>query len=56
MHLHHCRCFQEHVEILLQILRALSKAAVGAESIWKYLEALVRATGVSRRFAYGFPT
>ena len=56
MHLHHCRYFQENVRMLLQSLRALSKAPGGAGSIWKYLEALVRATGVSGRFAYGFRT
>ena len=32
------------------------KAPGGAGSIWKYLEALVRATGVSGRFAYDFQT
>jgi hypothetical protein len=40
--------------MLLQSLGALSKAPGGAGSIWKYLEAVVRATGVSGRFAYGF--
>ena len=42
--------------MLLQSLRALCKAPRGAGSIWKYLEALVRATGGSGRFAYGFRT
>jgi hypothetical protein len=42
--------------MLLQYLRALSKAAGGAGSIWKYIKALARATGVSGRFAYGFRT
>jgi len=42
--------------MLLQNLRALSKAPGGAGSIWKYFEALARATGVSGRFAYGFRT
>jgi hypothetical protein len=42
--------------MLLQSLRAFCKAPGGAGSIWKYLEALVRATGVSGRFAYGFRT
>jgi len=56
MHLHHCRCFQEHVRILFQSLRALCKAPGGAGSIYKYLEALARATGVFGRFAYGFET
>jgi hypothetical protein len=42
--------------MLLQSLRALYKAPAGAGSIWKYLEALPRATGVSGRLAYGFWT
>jgi len=42
--------------MLLQSLRALCKAPGGSGSIWKYLEALVRATGVSGRFACGFRT
>jgi len=42
--------------MLLQSLRALCKSPGGAGSIWKYLEALVRDTGVSGRFAYGFRT
>jgi len=56
MHLHHCRCFQEHVRMLLQSLRALCKAQGGAGNIWKYFEGLARATGVSGRLAYGFRT
>jgi hypothetical protein len=56
MHLHHCRCFQEHVKMLLQNLRALSKAPGRAGSISKYFEALARATRVSGRFAYGLQT
>jgi len=42
--------------MLLQSLRALCKAPGGAGSIWEYLEAVVRATRVSGRFAYGFRT
>jgi len=42
--------------MLLQSLRALCKAPGGAASIWKYSEALPRASGVSGRFAYGFWT
>jgi hypothetical protein len=42
--------------MLLHSLRALWKAPGGAGSIWKYLEALARATGVFERFAYGFRT
>jgi len=42
--------------MLLQSLRALCKAPGGPGSIWKYFEALVRATGVPGRFACGFHT
>jgi hypothetical protein len=42
--------------MLLQSLRSLCKAPGGAGSIWKFLEALARATGVSGMFAYGFRT
>ena len=42
--------------MLLQSLRVLCKAPGGAGSIWKYLEAVVRATGVSGRDVYGFRT
>jgi len=40
--------------MLLQSLRTLCKAPGGPWSIWKYLEVLARATGVSGRVAYGF--
>jgi len=56
IHLHNFRCFQGQLRMLLQRLRAYCKAPGGAGSIWKYLEALVRATGVSGRFACGFLT
>jgi len=56
MHIHNCRCFQEHLRMLLQCLRALCKAPGGPGSIWKYLEALVRATGVFGRCACCFQT
>jgi hypothetical protein len=42
--------------MLFHSLRAFCKAPGGAGSIWKYLEALARVTGVSERFAYGFRT
>jgi len=42
--------------MLLHSLRAFCKAPGGARSIWEYLEALARATGVSEMFAYGFRT
>jgi len=56
MCLHNCRWLQEHLRLLLQSLRAHCKAPGGAGSIWKNLEALVRATGVSGRFVWGFQT
>jgi len=42
--------------MLLQSPRAHCKAPMGDGSMWKYLEALVRATGVSGRFTCGFRT
>ena len=42
--------------MLLQSPRAHCKAPGGAGSIWRYLAALVRATGVPGRFACGFRT
>jgi len=56
MHLHNCRCFQEHRRMLLQSLRALCFAPGGPESFWNHLEALVRSTRVSGKFACGFWT
>ena len=56
MHLHNCRCFLEHLRLLLQSLKAHCKAPGGPGSIWKYIEALVGGTGVSVRFACGFRT
>jgi len=56
MHLQNCRCFQEHLRMLLQSLRALCFAPGGPGSIWNYSGAPVRSTGVSGRFACGFRT
>jgi hypothetical protein len=42
--------------MLLQSLRALWFAPGGPGSIWNYLGAPVRSTGVSGRFACGFRT
>jgi len=56
MHLHTCRRFQGHLRMLLKSLRVHCKAPGGPGSIWKYLETLVRATGVSGRFGCGFQT
>jgi len=56
MHLHYFRWSQDHLKMLLRSLRAHCKAPGGPGSIWKYLEALLRATWVSGRFACGFQT
>jgi hypothetical protein len=42
--------------MLLQSLRAHCTAPGGTGSIWKYLKALVKATGMSGRFVCGFRT
>jgi len=42
--------------MLWQSLRALCLAPGGPGSIWNYLGAPVRSTGVPRRFAFGFRT
>jgi len=55
-HFHNCMCFQEHLRMLLQSLRAHCKAPGGPRSIWKYSAVLVRSTAVSERFACGFQT
>ena len=47
MHLHNCRCFQEHLRMLLQSLRALCLGAGGSESVSMYIEVLVRSPRVS---------
>jgi hypothetical protein len=49
-------CFQELKRMVFQCLRALWKAPGWAGSTWKYLEAVVRDTGVSGRVVYGFQT
>jgi len=54
MHLHNCRCIQEHLRLLLESLRVLCSVPGGSGSISKYLEALVRSPGVSGRIACGF--
>jgi len=56
MNLHTCRCFQKHLKMLLQSLRALCLAPGGSGSIWKYLEALVGCPGVSGRIGCCFRT
>jgi len=56
MRLHIFRCFHKHLRMLLQSLRALSFDPARPGSIWMYLEALVRSTGVIGRLACGFWT
>jgi len=56
IHLHNCWCFQEHLRMLFQSLRALCIAPGGPGSIWNHLGALVRSTRVAGRFAWGFRT
>jgi len=51
MHLCNCKCFEEHLRILLQSLKALCLAPWGLERISKYIEAQVTSTGVSGRLA-----
>jgi hypothetical protein len=52
MYIHTCRCFQEHLRMLLQNLKAYCTAPGEARKIMKNSEALVRDNGVSGRFAY----
>jgi len=56
IHLHDCRCFQEHQGMLWQSLRALCLPPGGPGSIWNYVGAPVRSTRESRRFACDFRT
>jgi len=55
-HLHNFRYFQMHLGMLLQELRAFSLAPGGSGSVWNYLEALVRLTGVSGILVCSFRT
>jgi len=56
MHLPNCRCFQEHLRMRLQSLRALRFAPVGSGCIKEYFEALVWSPGVSARIVCCFRT
>jgi len=56
MRLHNCRCFQEHLRLLSQRLRAHCVASGGSGSVQKYLEAQVRSPRVSGRIACCFRT
>ena len=56
LHLHNCRCFQKHLRMILQSLRALCLTPGGSGSIKKCLEALVRSPGVSVTIACCFRT
>jgi len=56
MHFHHCRCFSEHVRMLLHSLRAPCLAPAGPGSIRKYLQELLSLTGMTGRIVCGFQT
>jgi len=56
MHLHNCRCFQEHLRMYIQSLRAHCLVPGGRGSIWNHLGAPVRSTRGSGRFVCGFWT
>jgi hypothetical protein len=56
MCLHNCRCFLEHLRMLLMSFRAIWFPTERSRSNWKYLEALVRFTRVSGRFGWGYRT
>jgi len=56
MDLQNCRCFQEHLRMLLHSLCALCFAPGRPGSMWIYWGEPVRSTGVSGRFACGFRT
>jgi len=56
MHLHKCRCSQEHLRMILQSLRALCLAPGGPRSIWNSLGAPVRSAGVTGMYGCGFRT
>jgi len=56
IHLENCRCFLEHLRLLLESLRALCSAPGESGSIYKYLEVLVKLPRVSGRIACGFWT
>jgi len=56
LHLHHCRCGQEHITMLLQHLQAQCSYTAGPGSSCNDLEALVQLTIVSSGLACGFWT
>jgi hypothetical protein len=47
MQLHNCRCYQKHLRLLMESLRALFSAPGGSGSIEKYVDGLVGSLGVS---------
>jgi hypothetical protein len=55
-YLHNCRCFQQHLRMLLQGLRALYLAPGGSRSIYQYKVVLLRLPGVSERIVCCFQT
>jgi len=54
IHLRNCRCCQEQLKMLLQSVTALGLVQGGSESIWMYVEELVRSTRVAGSLACGF--
>jgi len=54
MHLHNCRCFQEHLRMLLQSLSALGLSPGKSVSIEMYLETLLRSRWVSGKITHFF--
>jgi hypothetical protein len=56
MNIHNCRCYVEHLRMLLQSLRTVSLAPGGSGSIKKHLQALVRLPRLSGRIACCFWT
>ena len=56
IHIHNCRCFQEHLRMLLESLGALYFTAGGPGSICNYMGALEMLTRVPARSGCGFQT
>jgi len=54
MYFHNSRCFQEHLRMPLQSLKALFLASGRHWSISKYLGAWLRSTNVTERYGCGF--
>jgi len=56
VYLYNCKCFEDHLRLLLQSLKEICLAAERLWSIGKYLKALVVSTGLSWRLTCGFRT